>query len=96
MSDYRVVATYQHHDGRIGVMAEFACGSDFTARTDEFREYTRNVLMALAFVDHEAWDALDEIQCVHDDRTIGDYTAHMRQTFHETIGVVRRERWVVR
>ena len=74
-------------------MAEFACGSDFTARTPEFREYMDNVLLALAAADGE-WEDIDAIPCVHSDATIGEYTAQARALFRETVGVTHRERWI--
>jgi len=42
------VVSYIHHDGRIGVMVELDCETDFTGRTDQFKELARNIAMQIA------------------------------------------------
>lgn len=42
------VASYIHHDGRIGVMVELDCETDFTGRSDPFKELARNIAMQIA------------------------------------------------
>ena len=43
-----VIATYVHGDGRIGVMLELACETDFVARNEEFRKLARDLAMQVA------------------------------------------------
>lgn len=43
-----VVDSYIHLGGRIGVLVEVNCETDFVARTDEFREFVREVAMQVA------------------------------------------------
>jgi elongation factor Ts len=43
-----VVASYIHAGGRIGVLVELNCETDFVARTDEFEELSRNLAMHIA------------------------------------------------
>jgi len=43
-----VVGTYVHHTGKLGVMLEVNCESDFVARTEAFQELVRNVAMQVA------------------------------------------------
>jgi elongation factor Ts len=38
-----VVTSYIHHNGKIGVMVELNCETDFVARTDDFKELARLV-----------------------------------------------------
>lgn len=45
----KVVKGYVHHDGSIGVLAMFEVGTDFTARTIEFKTFAEAVCMSLAF-----------------------------------------------
>src|ERR1700709_524998 len=45
------VGTYIHMGGKIGVMVELACESDFVARTDGFQELLRDIAMHIAAVD---------------------------------------------
>lgn len=42
-----LIYTY-HHQGRIGVIVEVLCETDFVARTDAFREFTKNVALQVA------------------------------------------------
>ena len=43
-----VVESYIHMGGKIGVMVEVNCESDFVAKTDDFKEFARNVAMHIA------------------------------------------------
>jgi elongation factor Ts len=43
-----VVASYVHAGGRIGVLVEVNCETDFVARTDEFQELARGIAMHIA------------------------------------------------
>jgi elongation factor Ts len=43
-----VVASYIHTDGRIGVLVEVNCESDFVARTSEFQELVKEIAMQIA------------------------------------------------
>jgi elongation factor Ts len=39
---------YNHGDGRVGVMVEVNCETDFVARTDEFRTFTHEIALQIA------------------------------------------------
>jgi elongation factor Ts len=43
-----LVASYVHAGGRIGVLVEVNCETDFVARTDEFRQLALNLAMHIA------------------------------------------------
>jgi len=43
-----VVASYIHGNGRVGVLVEVRCETDFVARSDEFREFAREVALHIA------------------------------------------------
>lgn len=43
-----VIEAYIHHTGRIGVLVELNCETDFVARTDEFRQLAYNLAMQVA------------------------------------------------
>ena len=45
------VGTYIHAGGKIGVLIELNCESDFVARTDDFQELLRDVAMHIAATD---------------------------------------------
>ncbi len=43
-----VVQSYIHMGGKIGVLVEVNCETDFVAKTDEFKEFARNIAMHIA------------------------------------------------
>jgi elongation factor Ts len=43
-----VVETYIHGGGKLGVMIEVACETDFVAKTDDFRAFARDLAMHIA------------------------------------------------
>jgi elongation factor Ts len=46
-----VVSSYIHAGGKIGVLVEVDCETDFVARTDQFQEFAREVAMHVAASD---------------------------------------------
>lgn len=43
-----IVGSYIHLGGKVGVLVEVACETDFVARTDAFQEFVHNVAMHIA------------------------------------------------
>ncbi|HHW70173.1 MAG TPA: translation elongation factor Ts [Clostridiales bacterium] len=43
-----LVDSYIHPDGRIGVLVEVNCETDFVAKTDEFKDFVRDIAMHIA------------------------------------------------
>lgn len=43
-----VIDLYSHGDGRVGVMVEVNCETDFVARSDEFRNFAHEVTLQVA------------------------------------------------
>ncbi len=43
-----IVDSYIHLGGKIGVLVEVNCETDFVARNDEFREFVRNICLQVA------------------------------------------------
>ena len=43
-----LIEAYVHFNGRIGVLVEVNCETDFVARTPEFKEFARNVALHVA------------------------------------------------
>ncbi len=42
------IGTYVHHNGKIGVMVELNCETDFVARNEQFQELARNLAIHVA------------------------------------------------
>jgi len=43
-----LVETYVHHSGKLGVLLEINCETDFVARTDDFKQLAKDVAMHIA------------------------------------------------
>jgi elongation factor Ts len=48
VADQGVIEAYVHPGGRIGVLVEVNCETDFVARTDEFKELAHNLALQIA------------------------------------------------
>jgi len=46
-----VVATYTHATGRVGVLVEVLCETDFVARNNNFRQFAKNICLQIAAMD---------------------------------------------
>lgn len=44
-----IVASYIHHNGKVGVLVELKCESDFVARTDQFKHLGSEIAMHIAW-----------------------------------------------
>jgi elongation factor Ts len=55
-----VIESYIHGEGRIGVLVEVNCETDFVARTTEFRELARELAMQVA-AQAPRWVSRDEV-----------------------------------
>jgi elongation factor Ts len=78
------------HDGRIGVLVEVNCETDFVAKTDEFKELVKDLTLHIAASDPEDLDELLEQPFVKDSaKTVGDVVQEANAKLGENI-VVRR------
>jgi elongation factor Ts len=73
------VGSYIHAGGKIGVLVEVNCETDFVARTDEFQELVRDIAMHIAaadprFVRREevTQDVLDRERSVQREKTLAE------------------------
>ncbi len=69
------VASYIHMGGKIGVMVEINCETDFVARNDDFQQFARDVAMQVAAAnplyvsrDHVPADVLDRERAIYRDQ----------------------------
>ncbi len=68
------IASYIHQGGRLGVLVEVNCETDFVARTDRFQEFARDVALNIA--------AMKPIYVSSDD-VPDDYKAREREVYAE-------------
>ncbi len=43
-----VISSYIHHNGKVGVMVEINCETDFVARTDDFKNLAKEIALHIA------------------------------------------------
>jgi elongation factor Ts len=74
-----VIGSYIHMGGRIGVLVEVNCESDFVARTDDFNNLVKEVAMHIAAADPK-WVRREEVpaEAIEKERSI--YRAQMENS----------------
>ena len=55
-----IIVSYVHHNGKVGVLVEIHCQSDFVARNAEFQSFTKDIAMHIAAFDPQ-WISPEEI-----------------------------------
>lgn len=53
-----IIEAYIHGAGKVGVLVELLCETDFVAKTDEFKKLAKEVAMQVAAMDPEDIDSL--------------------------------------
>src|SRR6059036_2503636 len=43
-----MISSYIHHNGKVGVLVEVNCETDFVARTDDFQQLVKDIAMHIA------------------------------------------------
>ena len=54
-----IIASYIHHNHKVGVIAEVRCESDFVARTDQFKTLASDIAMHIAWANPQYVDKTD-------------------------------------
>ncbi len=84
-----LIGSYSH-DGRIGVLVEVNCETDFVAKTDEFKELVKDLTLHICSSDPKDVDELLSQPFVKDPaKTVGDVVKEANAKLGENI-VVRR------
>jgi elongation factor Ts len=74
-----IIGSYIHLGGRIGVLVEVNCESDFVARTDDFNELVKEVAMHIAAADPK-WVRREDVPAEAIEKEKGIYRAQMENT----------------
>jgi elongation factor Ts len=84
-----IIGSYVH-DGRIGVLAEVNCETDFVARTDEFKALVKDICLHICSMAPVDVDELLEQEFVKDtSKTVGDIVKEANAKLGENI-IIRR------
>ncbi len=79
-----------NHDGRIGVLVEVNCETDFVAKTDEFKELVKDLTLHIAASEPaDVAELLEQPFVKNPDQTVGDVVKEHIAKLGENI-VVRR------
>jgi elongation factor Ts len=90
---YRYLHSYVHN-GRIGVLVEIGCETDFLTGTDEFKALINDVALQIAAMAPEDIDSLLKQPFVKDNLlTIEQVIHHTGKKFRERVDVTRFIRW---
>jgi len=90
---YRYLHSYVHN-GRIGVLVELGCESDFLIRMDAFQAFAHDVALQIAATAPEDVEMLLRQPFVKDEaRTIGEMVEKAAVEFRERIAITRFIRW---
>jgi elongation factor Ts len=74
-----VIGSYIHMGGKIGVLVEVNCESDFVARTDDFNNLVKEVAMHIAAADPK-WVRREEVPADAVEKEKAIYRAQMENT----------------
>lgn len=64
-----IIESYIHQNGRVGVLIELLCETDFVARTDEFKKLAKEIAMQVAAMNPESVEALLKQEYIRDSST---------------------------
>jgi elongation factor Ts len=74
-----MIAYYIHMGGKIGVLVELNCETDFVARTDEFKELARDIAMHISWAKPEYIDRSD----IPQERIDQEHEIHLQWAINE-------------
>jgi elongation factor Ts len=91
-----IVEAYIHAGGKVGVLVELLCETDFVARTEEFKHLAREIGMQVAAMNPESVPALLKQPYIRDaSQTIEELVKSMIGKTGENITVRRFQRFAV-
>lgn len=88
------IVSYVHAGGRIGVLVEINCETDFVAKNEVFQRFARDVAMQVAAQPEEV-SLLDQKFIRDPQKTIRDYLTETIARLGENILIRRCVRWEV-
>lgn len=91
-----LIESYIHQNGRVGVLLEVLCETDFVARTDEFKTLAHEVSMQIAAMDPKDTKALLEQEYIRDgSKKISDLVTQTIATLGENVNIARFQRFEI-
>ncbi|MBI4084507.1 MAG: translation elongation factor Ts [Candidatus Levybacteria bacterium] len=91
-----IIASYIHQNGRVGVLVELLCETDFVARTDEFAKLARELAMQVAAMNPPDVETLLKQEYIRDaSQTVQDLIKGVIGKLGENITVKRFQRFAI-
>lgn len=91
-----LIDSYIHQNGRVGVLLEISCETDFVARTEDFKKLSREVAMQVAAMQPKDVDVLLKQEYIRDpSKTIEVLVKETIAKLGENITVKRFERFEI-
>ncbi len=91
-----LVESYIHMGGRIGVLLEIRCETDFVAKTDDFKQLTREIGMQISAMNPENVEALLKQEYIRDTKmTIEELIKSVIGKLGENITIARFTRYAL-
>lgn len=90
------IEAYIHGNGRVGVLVEILCETDFVARTDEFKKLSHEVAMQIAAMNPKDVESLLKQEYIKDSSmTIQDLVKSVIGKLGENINIKRFQRFEI-
>lgn len=90
------VATYTHSTGKIGVMVELQCETDFVAKHEDFLELTKDLCLQITAMNPETVDDLLKQEFIKDSsKTIEEMIKTLVAKFGENMKLTRFARFEI-
>jgi elongation factor Ts len=90
------VATYTHSTGKIGVMVELLCETDFVAKNEDFLALTRDLCLQVAAMNPETVEELLKQEFIKDSsKTIDEMVKALIAKFGENMKINRFARFEI-
>ena len=91
-----LVATYTHSTGKVGVVVELLCETDFVAKNEEFIQTAKDLCLQIAAMDPENVDKLLEQDFIKDgSKKVKDLITALVSKYGENIKVGRMQRFEI-
>lgn len=91
-----LIESYIHAGGKVGVLVELLCETDFVARTDDFKQLAHEIAMQISAMNPEGVDALLEQEYIRDNsQSIQDLIKSAIAKLGENITVKRFTRYAI-
>jgi elongation factor Ts len=89
-----LIEAYIHGGGKVGVLVEVLCETDFVAKTDEFKKMTKEVAMQIAAMNPKDVDSLLKQEYIRDSsQTIDQLVKNLIGKLGENITIKRFTRF---